>query len=133
MYDLTIELDNDSEKYKYSTRDIKSLFDKQKYYFSFRRILGFWPRKISYYELALRHKSLSLHGADGSLLNNERLEFLGDSILSIITAEYLYHRFPESDEGFLTRTRAWRVYIIVTLFARNLLFLIKQIMARRAV
>ncbi len=42
----------------------------------------------------------------GITVSNERSEFLGDSILSIITAEFLYHRFPEADEGFLTRTRA---------------------------
>lgn len=84
----------------------KSFFDKQKYYFSFRRILGFWPRKISYYELALRHKSLSLHGADGSLLNNERLEFLGDSILDALVADVLFRHFDKGGEGFLTNTRS---------------------------
>ncbi len=42
----------------------------------------------------------------GITVSNERSEFLGDSILSVITAEFLYHRFPEADEGFLTRTRA---------------------------
>jgi len=38
--------------------------------------------------------------------SNERLEFLGDSILGCITADYLYNRFPNEDEGFLTRVRS---------------------------
>ncbi len=86
---------------------IKSaILRKQRHYFSFRNILGFWPRKVSYYELALRHKSLSLHGADGSLLNNERLEFLGDSILDALVADVLFHHFDRRGEGFLTNTRS---------------------------
>lgn len=68
--------------------------------------MGFWPRRISYYDLALRHKSLSLHNADGSLMNNERLEFLGDSILDALVADVLYHQFEHHGEGFLTNTRS---------------------------
>ena len=57
--------------------------------------------------VALTHSSYCNENRKrGFSVSNERSEFLGDSILSIITAEYLYHRFPESDEGFLTRTRA---------------------------
>lgn len=40
------------------------------------------------------------------LLCNERLEFLGDAVLSVLTGEYLYHRFPNGTEGDLTRIRA---------------------------
>ncbi len=42
----------------------------------------------------------------GFSVSNQRSEFLGDSILSVITAEFLFNRFTEEDEGFLTRTRA---------------------------
>ena len=43
---------------------------------------------------------------DGTLLNNERLEFLGDAILDSTVAEYLYRKFPDKPEGFLTQTRS---------------------------
>ncbi len=42
----------------------------------------------------------------GVTVSNERSEFLGDSVLSVITAEFLYHKYPDVDEGFLTKTRA---------------------------
>jgi ribonuclease III len=55
---------------------------------------------------ALTHRSyLNEHGVE-VLEDNERLEFLGDAVLSLITARYLYHRFPEYREGELTRLRA---------------------------
>lgn len=49
---------------------------------------------------------MSLHNADGSLQNNERLEFLGDSILDALVADVLYHHFENRGEGFLTTTRS---------------------------
>lgn len=56
---------------------------------------------------ALTHSSYcNEHRKNGILQSNERCEFLGDSILSVITAEFLFHRFKDCDEGFLTRTRA---------------------------
>lgn len=54
-------------------------------------------------ELALTHKSYS------NSLNNERLEFLGDSILNSIISEYLFSRFTSQKEGLLTRMRAYLV------------------------
>lgn len=57
--------------------------------------------------VALTHSSYcNENRKKGIMVSNERSEFLGDSILSVITAEFLFHRFPEADEGFLTRTRA---------------------------
>lgn len=56
---------------------------------------------------ALTHSSYcNEHRKKGGCVSNERSEFLGDSVLSIITAEFLFYKFPEADEGFLTRTRA---------------------------
>jgi ribonuclease-3 len=52
------------------------------------------------------HKSASLKLPDGSYLNNERLEFLGDAILGSTVAEYLYRNFPDKPEGFLSQTRS---------------------------
>lgn len=69
-------------------------------------ILGFSPTNIDIYFLAFRHRSLTNYGDDGLPMNNERLEFLGDAILDTVTAEYLYHQFPDRDEGFLTKMRS---------------------------
>jgi ribonuclease-3 len=61
--------------------------------------LGYEPTELAWFEMALTHRS-----AEGA--NNERLEFLGDAVLSLITAQYLFERFPEADEGTLSRLRA---------------------------
>jgi ribonuclease-3 len=56
--------------------------------------------------LALRHKSATVQKINGLKLNNERLEYLGDAILSAIVADYLFKRFPYKSEGFLTEMRS---------------------------
>ena len=70
--------------------------------------MGYRFRDIGYLERALTHSSYSNEtGArNHHLLCNERLEFLGDSVLSLITSDYLYARYPELPEGDLTRIRA---------------------------
>jgi ribonuclease-3 len=55
---------------------------------------------------ALTHRSYLNENPDKSLEDNERLEFLGDAVLDFIVGAYLYHRFPEMDEGELTSLRA---------------------------
>ncbi len=67
-----------------------------------RNLLGFRPRNFSVYELALTHRSLK----EPIDQNNERLEFLGDAILSSLVAEYLFKRYPYKEEGFLTEMRS---------------------------
>lgn len=57
-------------------------------------------------ESALTHRSYVHEHYQTSLQPNERLEFLGDSVLNFLTARYLYHRFPEHGEGHLTAMRA---------------------------
>ncbi|MBP5536427.1 MAG: ribonuclease III [Bacteroidales bacterium] len=71
----------------------------------FRNILGFTPRHIELYHMALLHKSMS-STVQGHRVNNERLEYLGDAVLSSIVAEYLYRKYPYQGEGFLTELRA---------------------------
>jgi len=86
---------------------IRLLTVKQKEpYFLFRSILGFYPHRIEIYEQALRHKSLSLRTKDGLLLNNERLEFLGDAVLNVLVADILFHQFETKNEDFLSKTRS---------------------------
>jgi len=71
-----------------------------------KELLGFYPSNLKLYDLAFIHKSASVQDSQGNLVNNERLEFLGDAILGAIIAEFLYNRFPQQDEGFLTKTRS---------------------------
>ena len=86
---------------------IRLLFRKDKESYScFYKMLGFYPRNISYYEQALLHKSLSAKNEKGRPFNNERLEFLGDAILDAIIADILYQKFDGKREGFLTNTRS---------------------------
>ena len=69
-------------------------------------ILGFLPGKQCLYEIAFIHKSASTTLKNGQVINNERLEYLGDAILGAIIADHLYARFPDRNEGFLTQLRA---------------------------
>ena len=64
------------------------------------------PGNLKLYEIALIHKSASAISKNGGVLNNERLEYLGDAILDAIIADYLYSRFPQKDEGFLTQLKS---------------------------
>lgn len=69
---------------------------------------------------ALTHRSYINENKD-VLEDNERLEFLGDSILNFVVAEWLYNSFPEKDEGFLTKVRAALVHTRqLSLFARRI-------------
>ena len=65
-------------------------------------VLGFTPGDVSLYKTALSHRSVR-EGADE---NNERLEFLGDAVLSSIIAHYLFRKYPYKGEGFLTEMRS---------------------------
>ena len=65
-------------------------------------ILGVKPRHLALYERALSHRSVSEEVAE----NNERLEYLGDAVLGMIIADYLFKKYPYKDEGFLTEMRS---------------------------
>ncbi|MBB6001592.1 MULTISPECIES: ribonuclease III [Arcicella] len=70
-------------------------------------IIGENPSNLMLYRLAFMHSSVSKETiAKGYKDSNERLEFLGDSVLGMITAEYLFKKFPFKDEGFLTEIRS---------------------------
>ncbi|MCD4710336.1 MAG: ribonuclease III [Bacteroidales bacterium] len=69
-------------------------------------MLGFLPRNISLYRLAFIPKSAQQKNPSGNHLNNERLEYLGDAVLDAIVADHLFNRYPEGDEGFMTKLRA---------------------------
>ena len=71
-----------------------------------RKLLGFRPSDLSLYKTAFVHKSATYNDHKGKTINNERLEFLGDAILDAIVSDFLYKKYPNEDEGFLTKTRA---------------------------
>jgi ribonuclease-3 len=68
--------------------------------------IGYRFRNIQLLQNALTHSSYANERWHNSLLSNERLEFLGDSVLGMLVAEYLYRNFPDRPEGELTRMRA---------------------------
>lgn len=73
---------------------------------SLRNILGFYAVNIALYKLAFRHSSAAQMIKKGVKDSNERLEFLGDSIIGTVVADYLFKKFPFKDEGFLTKMRS---------------------------
>jgi ribonuclease III len=70
-----------------------------------RNLLGFTPTHVKLFKLAFFHKS-TFTNKDYAISNNERLEFLGDAVLSTIVGEYLFKKYPNCDEGFLTKMRS---------------------------
>lgn len=79
---------------------------KRKFYALLKTILGFRPINRKLYELAFIHKSASVKLPDGSFVNNERLEFLGDAILDAIISDFVFKIYDRKDEGFLTKIRS---------------------------
>jgi ribonuclease-3 len=70
------------------------------------KAIGYRFQNIALLQNALAHSSYANERWHDSLLSNERLEFLGDSILGMTVADYLYRNFPDRPEGELTRMRA---------------------------
>jgi len=79
---------------------------RKEFYSYIRDLTGHSPIKFKLYDIAFIHKSASYVDKMGNVVNNERLEYLGDAVLGTIVAEYLYNRFPFKDEGFLTQLRS---------------------------
>ena len=71
-----------------------------------RLLLGFTPVNLRLYQTAFRHKSVAQVLHHGHKNSNERLEFLGDAVLSIVVAEVLFRKYPFKEEGFLTDMRS---------------------------
>lgn len=71
-----------------------------------RSLLGFTPANLAIFKLAFSHRSNSTDEAPYAMQNNERLEYLGDAVLGSIVGEYLFKKYPNADEGFLTKMRS---------------------------
>jgi ribonuclease-3 len=80
--------------------------EKQEFSSDLRKILGFRPGNLRLYEIAFIHRSASFTLSDGKKINNERLEYLGDAILDAILSDFLFEKFTDASEGFLTKIRA---------------------------
>lgn len=76
------------------------------YYQTLKSLFGIRPNNIELYKLALIHRSASFLLPDGTPINNERLEFLGDAVMEAIVSDFLFIEFPGKDEGFLTQLRS---------------------------
>ena len=72
----------------------------------FRNVFGLRVKNTELYKVALIHRSSSDNNVVCGKLNNERLEYLGDAVLSAVTADFLFHKYPLETEGVLTRMRS---------------------------
>lgn len=93
-------------------RLIKNIFsnsrsDKDGIFFNeIQKIIGFKPKNIEIYQKAFTHRSLNKSDEKGLPISYERLEFLGDAMLSAVIAAHLFSKVPTGDEGYLTKMRS---------------------------
>ena len=73
---------------------------------SIQKILGFNPVNLDFYKKAFTHRSSNRQDISGNPINYERLEFLGDAMLSAVIAAHLFNKAPSGDEGYLTKMRS---------------------------
>jgi len=76
------------------------------FFIQIKNILGFKPNKIRYYKKAFTHRSMNIRDKNGTPINYERLEFVGDAMLSSVIASHLFNEVPQGDEGYLTKMRS---------------------------
>ena len=93
-------------------RLIRKIFSKSRsledgiFFGAIEKILGFAPKNIDFYKKAFTHRSSNILDEVGNPLNYERLEFLGDAMLSAVIAGHLFNEAPTGDEGYLTKMRS---------------------------
>ena len=81
--------------------------EDKKFKESIAHVIGDRPSNLGVYQLAFRHTSASRETAiKGFRESNERLEYLGDAVLGMVVAEFLFTKYPYKDEGFLTEIRS---------------------------
>jgi len=82
------------------------ILDKREFGSLLKNILGFKPGNLKLYEIAFIHRSATFTIPDGKKVNNERLEYLGDAVLDAILSDFLFEKFPDASEGFMTKIRS---------------------------
>ncbi len=76
------------------------------FFIQLSQILGYKPKRMKVYKKAFTHRSMNLKDDAGNAINYERLEFLGDAMLSAVIASHLFQEVPGGDEGYLTKMRS---------------------------
>ena len=76
------------------------------FFLQLKDILSFKPKSKSLYIKAFTHRSMNIRDKKGNPINYERLEFVGDAMLSSVIAAYLFEKVPHGDEGYLTKMRS---------------------------
>ncbi|APX98843.1 ribonuclease III [Lacinutrix venerupis] len=84
----------------------KSKEDKGEFFTTISEIIGYKPKTIKHFKTAFTHRSMNIKNNKGNIVNYERLEFLGDAMLSAVIAHHLYIEVPSGDEGYLTKMRS---------------------------
>jgi len=92
------------QKKDFTSKEIQTSFPQEKFN-QLEKLIGAAIGDKNIYVEALIHRSY-LEENEQFSLSNERLEFLGDSVLNLIIGEYLFNKFPNEEEGFLTKVRA---------------------------
>ncbi|MCH2489805.1 MAG: ribonuclease III [Flavobacteriales bacterium] len=90
---------------------IKNIFNSRAasdgdFFLAIKKILGFKPKDITIYLEAFTHRSMNTTNDKGHSQNYERLEFLGDAMLSAVIASHLFKKVPGGNEGYLTKMRS---------------------------
>lgn len=90
---------------------IRNIFTSRKkdngiFFTTISEIIGYRPKDVKYFKTAFTHRSMNIKNVKGHIVNYERLEFLGDAMLSAVIAHHLYEEVPSGDEGYLTKMRS---------------------------
>ena len=92
---------------------LKKIFSKSRsldedgiFFVAIEKIIGYKPTSILYFKSAFTHKSCNQVDDKGNPISYERLEFLGDAMLSSVIAAHLFNEVPSGDEGYLTKMRS---------------------------
>ncbi len=91
---------------------LKKIFSKSRspeggiFFETISKMIGFNPITLDFYKTAFTHRSINKLDAKGQAISYERLEFLGDAMLSSVIAAFLYNEVPTGDEGYLTKMRS---------------------------
>lgn len=90
---------------------IKNLFTPRTeedgaFFYAVKKIILYRPKNLVLFEEAFTHRSMNIKNSDGNPKNYERMEFLGDAILSTVIASHLFKKVPSGNEGYLTKMRS---------------------------
>lgn len=91
---------------RYHTKLLFCKKTEKEFFAQMYKLLGFMPIHTQYYRKALTHRSITARPKMRNTPHNERLEFLGDSVLDTVLAEYLFRKYPDKPEGYLSKMKS---------------------------